>query len=427
MKNLYFFCFIFLAVVCSPERSSAQPAWRPASSAPSFNRIDDISFTNDSTAYLGQDGLIYRSTDGGDNWRKIGVLPNDAYVRSIEFISDSVGFIGTIFDKIGGVGLYKTVDGGVNWSRINNMVEGGMYGICGLDHKGETIIGVGIYSEPGRFYISRDGGKTWKSRRINEAAALVDCLMLDENTFLISGNSASGRRGQILRSTDGGESWKEVAVSGTTMNYCWKLSMRENGFGIGSIEDSRTSFITYDYGESWEEIVVNAVTSEKLKFGGAYFLNDDLGWLGIQWGGGIWETKNGGQSWHPIDAGQAVNKIRGLANGKAIATGKSVYIYDDLSSSTEIPKPRPERHSLKVSPNPVQSRLNVDLDLIAATAVRLDIVDLQGRIVSTLKRESMTAGLHHLGFDVSGLSEGSYFVWLRTNEVHAVEKLTVIR
>jgi len=132
------------------------------------------------------------------------------------------------------VGLYSTTNGGVSWARINNSVTGGMYGICGLDHKNQTIIGVGIYSEPGRFYISKDGGNTWQSKQIIESAALVDCLILDENTFLLAGNSPDGRKALILKSTDGGETWVEVAKSIHNMTYCWKLNIGENGLGLAS-------------------------------------------------------------------------------------------------------------------------------------------------------------------------------------------------
>ena len=156
-KSYHIFLATILLLLLFLGTSFSQGSWRTAANAPKFNRIDDISFTNDSTAFMGQDGKVYRSVDGGDNWTQIGSLPNNAYIRSIEFLDDSIGYIGTIYDAVGGVGLYSTTNGGVSWTRINNSVTGGMYGICGLDHKNQTIIGVGIYSEPGRFYISKDG------------------------------------------------------------------------------------------------------------------------------------------------------------------------------------------------------------------------------------------------------------------------------
>ena len=86
-----------------------QGGWRIAADAPSTSRFDDIYFTNDSVAFIGQKGIIYRSEDRGERWSQIGSLPNNAYIRSIEFINDSIGFIGSIYDAVGGAGFYKTV------------------------------------------------------------------------------------------------------------------------------------------------------------------------------------------------------------------------------------------------------------------------------------------------------------------------------
>ncbi len=422
MKRIILLGFSLLIVQLS---AFGQGSWRKANDAPVFNRIDDVAFINDSVAFMGQDGKVYRSEDGGDNWTQIGNLPNQAYVRSIEFLNDSTGFIGTIFDIKNGVALYRTDDGGKNWRSVSDKVQGGMYGICGLDHIGQTFIGVGIYSEPGRFYISRDGGDTWKSTLIPESAALVDCLMLDENTFLISGNSPDGRKALILKSDDGGESWREVAKSQYVMSYCWKLSIRKNGLGLGSIEEAPSSFITHDFGNTWEEILVDVQDKNTLRFGGAYFINDNLGWLGIQWGTGSWETQDGGKSWRPIPFGGAINKIRGTSKARAIATGNTVYIYDGISITSSQPTDRPIRHSLKISPNPAKDRFRADIFLANPTSLRLDLLDMQGNLVRQLFRSGVPAGNISKEYTLGNLLPGTYVVWMRTNEGHQAVKMVV--
>lgn len=423
-KSYPIFLATILLLLLFPGTSFCQGSWRTAANAPKFNRIDDICFTNDSTAFMGQDGKVYRSVDGGDNWTQIGSLPNNAYIRSIEFLDDSIGYIGTIYDAVGGVGLYSTTNGGVSWTRINNSVTGGMYGICGLDHKNQTIIGVGIYSEPGRFYISRDGGNTWQSKQIIESAALVDCLILDENTFLLAGNSPDGRKALILKSTDGGETWVEVAKSIHNMTYCWKLHIGENGLGLASIEDAPTSFITHDGGSTWQEITIDP-TQEKQRFGGAYFINEQLGWLGIQWGVGTFETKDGGSSWHRIDFGGAINKIRGTSHNRAIATGNTIYIYDRNSSTQVSPTDMPVKHRLSVSPNPAMSYITIDAHIALATALRIDIMDTNGRLIHTITHQSTKAGDYKWNYDISKNPPGVYFVWMRTNEGHRVSRVVV--
>ena len=128
-------------------------------------------------------------------------LPNNAYIRSIEFLDDSIGYIGTIYDAVGGVGLYSTTNGGVSWTRINNSVTGGN-GICGLDHKNQTIIGVGIYSERAGF-ISQ-GMAEIAAKQTDYWECCIGWLSdIGWNTFCSAGNSPDGRKALTLKSTDG--------------------------------------------------------------------------------------------------------------------------------------------------------------------------------------------------------------------------------
>lgn len=418
--------FVLLIISCLFVLDlNAQSTWRLATDAPSSTRFDDIYFTNDSTAFIGQDGDIHRSTDSGETWQKIGQLPNDAYIRSIEFINENVGFIGTIFDNAGGKGLYTTTNGGVNWKRIDNKVTGGMFGICGLDHIGNTIIGVGIYSEPAKFYISTDAGETWVSKTVSEAAALVDCHMINDSTYIVAGSSNPERRANILKTTDWGATWTQVAHSNAPTSYCWKLALSDNEFGLGSIEFSNTVFKTNDQGNTWEEIFINE-NAGPINFGGAALLNENIGWVTNQWNPGIYETVNGGVDWNYLDFGSAINRIKILDSNTAIAVGKTVYIYDHIRLGTTTPKEESVFHSMTVNPNPAKDEINISLDIIQHTSARLDLMDQNGTLVSQLFNGPIHKGSWTKQFNVGNLSPGNYFIWLRTNEGHMVKKISII-
>lgn len=403
-----------------------QGGWRIAADAPSTSRFDDIYFTNDSVAFIGQKGIIYRSEDRGERWSQIGSLPNNAYIRSIEFINDSIGFIGSIYDAVGGAGFYKTVNAGITWTRIDNQVSGGMFGICGLDHMGSTIIGVGIYSEPAKFYFSKDAGQTWTSKSIPQAAALVDCQMLNDSTYLIAGNSNPLRNASIYKTIDYGKTWTDVAKSDAPASYCWKLNVNSNGLGIGSIEDGKTTFITHDYGDSWQEVFVVENAAESLPLGGAAFLNDSIGWAGDQWNAGLWETKNGGNSWQYVEFGSSINKIKILDSNTAIAVGKSVYIYNLETIATSKIVEKTNFHTMNINPNPASNEINISVDLIQNTAMRLDLMDENGTLIRELYRASTPVGGWKHSFKIGDLKSGIYYVWMRTNEGHLVKRVSVL-
>ncbi len=81
-------------------------------------------------------------------------------------------------------------------------------------------------------------------------------------------------------------------------------------------------------------------------------------------------------------------------------------------------------------PNPCVSATTFAFELPAAGAVRLDIVDVNGRLITTLANGWQTAGEHQLGW--SGLTSGGsqvtpgvYFVRLTQNNQSAMRKVIV--
>lgn len=59
--------------------------------------------------------IIIRTTNGGVNWNTI-MNTYDTYFTNIQFVNDSVGFIGFY-------GVYKSADKGSNWEHFGNIVN----------------------------------------------------------------------------------------------------------------------------------------------------------------------------------------------------------------------------------------------------------------------------------------------------------------
>lgn len=78
----------------------------------------DYCFVSETTAFLtSNDGIIRQTTDGGVSWNNINISNNTAEEgRKIEFITPQVGYLGT-FDAENQKGyLYRTQNGGYNWT-----------------------------------------------------------------------------------------------------------------------------------------------------------------------------------------------------------------------------------------------------------------------------------------------------------------------
>ena len=53
---------------------------------------------------------VYRTTDGGHSWTYLSSVSSGEFLRSIQFVNDSVGFVA------GGTGVYKTNNAGLTWT-----------------------------------------------------------------------------------------------------------------------------------------------------------------------------------------------------------------------------------------------------------------------------------------------------------------------
>lgn len=417
---------VILAILISAYNVALSQHWEVAdSSLVSTSRFDDISFIDGVTGYTGQNGNMYRTDDQGLSWSHVGVILPNIYIRSIEYVNENLGFVGTLSNASSGGGLFRTNDGGATYTHVNPTGPNKIYEVCGLDHLGDLVIGVGAYSEPAYFYKSTDLGMTWQATKIEVAGGLVECIILDEMTYLVSGISPNDQfsRAIILKTIDGGSTWREVALADEPMTYTWKMHINESGIGLASIENSENVFLTNDFGDNWE---VFKVGNKKEMFGGIALLDDQLGWVCNQWGSGIFETQDGGLTWHEIPNGFNINKIITINNDIALASGRYIYRYDRNKINVR-PEPNHGKfHEMHVGPIPAADQITIALNLLQSSRVRLDLVHVNGTRVQTIYNAVMGAGAHHLEVDVDNVPAGTYVVWLRTNEGHLQRKVVIL-
>ena len=79
-------------------------------------------------------------------------------------------------------------------------------------------------------------------------------------------------------------------------------------------------------------------------------------------------------------------------------------------------------------PNPTRDASTIRFEIPEASAVRVDVYDVTGRLVTTLADGEMRAGTHDLRWDTRGVAAGSYVYRLQVNgDVVAAKSATVIR
>jgi photosystem II stability/assembly factor-like uncharacterized protein len=231
------------------------------SNFPTFSDLYFNYFFNESSGFaVGEQGLLLRTTDGGQSWIRVEGLPaGDAGFTGIQFTDNANGYIcgssGTIL---------KTTDGGSSWQNQTT---------------GSTSL---LYS---LFFTGSDEGYT------------------------------CGTNGEILKTTDGGSSWLPC-TSGTTAELLTIVfTSGTNGFAGG---DQGLILRTSNAGLSWQATTTG--TTESVI---SIAFSDALHGIAGCTNGVILRTENGGTSWTRINSPltKNISTVAYLDSNTAIAMG----------------------------------------------------------------------------------------------------------
>ena len=163
--------------------------------------------------YLGNHGIILRTTDGGNNWTSQS--PSDAgQLYSIYFIDSNTGW------TVGDYGtILKTSDGGDNWISQNYDPTNVFSSVYFIDSNTGWVVGYG-----GKILKTTDGGNNWIYKSSGTTSQLFSVYFTDSNT-----GWAVGYYGIILKTTDGGNNW--ISQSSGTTRYLYSVYFKDSNTG----------------------------------------------------------------------------------------------------------------------------------------------------------------------------------------------------
>ncbi|MBK8242932.1 MAG: glycosyl hydrolase [Saprospiraceae bacterium] len=233
------------------------------------------------TIYVGTaGGGIWKSTNAGASFKSIF----DKYCQSIgalaiDQLNSDVIYAGTGESNMRnsvsiGVGLYKSTDAGNNWVKIGLDSTEHISKII-IDPKNSNTLYVAVPgplwndSKHRGLYKSTDGGKSWnKILFINEKTGCADIAIDPMNPNIIYATTwefrrkpysfnSGGKGSGFYKSTDGGVTWKKIInglPTGEFGRIALALAPSEPNNLIAIVESNNTGlFISSDYGESWKQ------------------------------------------------------------------------------------------------------------------------------------------------------------------------------
>jgi photosystem II stability/assembly factor-like uncharacterized protein len=207
-----------------------------------YSGFNCMFFINSERGWIGGDGYILNTEDGGVSWREIYLDTLNLIWRfnHIFFCDDTTGWISgnaVGWGWMDGI-MLKSIDGGENWEPIRN-------DLCNTFHFINSECGWAIFGyyhwEYGIFFSlwkTEDGGNSWSE--ISEEAF---------NTIYFN-NATLGWGGdyrQIKMTSDGGNTWQIVIDS----IECKKITFEDESHGWALVNEDSILF-TQDGGYTWQ-------------------------------------------------------------------------------------------------------------------------------------------------------------------------------
>lgn len=168
--------------------------------------------------FAGTTGGMYRTDDGAMSWKKInnGLIPESELMASmalgvnaieIERTNPGIVYAGTT------KGLFRTTNGGDQWERIGESLSDPFISSMLLHPTEPSQLYVG---GPKGVWKSLDGGKSWQAMNQGFSTLNIRALAMNPKNpqVLYAGTNGSG----LYRSTDAGATWVPVPLKAAARN-----------------------------------------------------------------------------------------------------------------------------------------------------------------------------------------------------------------
>ncbi|MCZ6775224.1 MAG: YCF48-related protein, partial [Ignavibacteria bacterium] len=265
----------------------------------------------------GADGVILRTTDGGDLWASAnppsGGVPTTEQLLAVEANTTQQAWVGSASGKI-----YKTTDGGVSWTLVfDSPTTSGSIAMVKRVLLGR-VFAIGdapTGSSPLAVLYSTDFGSTWANVNTGLIGGTVPPGAADFSN-LNTGWLWSAQHG-LQQSTDAGISWSSVPVTGLDTARGVAFGSTAEGYLVAS---QGRVWQTTDAGASWMMTMTpTSVSLNKVVFANLSPYRFALGGLGT-----IMVSTNTGVTWEMQTSGVTT----GL-NGGSFASATVAWIVGD--------------------------------------------------------------------------------------------------
>ncbi len=209
------------------------------------------------------DNGVYKTEDGGETWRRV-LRPANESTGTVDLALDMANpriLYAAMWDNFRtpwdlrsggpGSGVYRSVDGGENWERLEGGLPAGMgkIGVAASPVQAGLVWAiVEAEGDEGGLYRSTDGGDSWtlvNSERVLRARSWYYMHIFADP---VDADTVYVLNAPFLKSVDGGKSFTRVEVPHGDNHYLWINP--ENSNWMVNANDGGAN-VSFDGGASW--------------------------------------------------------------------------------------------------------------------------------------------------------------------------------
>lgn len=403
--------------------------------------------------------LILFSSFTYAQWYQAYSQPIAQSCYALKFYNTNTGYHSGVLYNGSTFNIYKTTNGGVNWTAQNSGFTPQRFMAIHILHP-DTVFICGNYGKILRTY---NGGQNWLTVHSDTNVQLWAMKFVNSNTGFTAGSF-----GTILKTTNKGDNWFPLQSGLNNALQGMHFINVNTGFVCGSLVMLKTT----NAGTNWTNLNAPYISAE---ISTDVFFNDEMtGWFSTN-SGRIVKTTNGGMNWNIVYEQAAVwrlsftNSMTGYgcrSDGKVVKTtngGDNWHIqntpltenlYDIhfpaedtgfiASWSGKILKTTNGGGTIvSVSQNGLENNLSYDLfsnfpnpfnpstkikfSLKQNSFVKLSVCNTSGNIVAELIKSELKSGEHEIVWNAGEFPAGVYFCKLSAGNQNNTLRLVLIK
>lgn len=277
-----------------------------------------------------QTSLVASTSNGGQTWLQAPVPDTGVEINFMTFITPNRGWL--LFTRETGmeheaVDIFTTTNGGAQWTKISSSdnaaansssappLGGYKSGLSFLNASTGWLTGSLATNKGVLLYVTHNGGTTWQQQFLplpSHIPTQVDTLpptffSSSEGILPVIFDAGSGTVLTIYATHDGGNTWQSTAAVPGAASAVDFIDATHGWAAINANAPQSLLYTTSDGGQQWTQLSMR-LPSEITSIANLHFVSKTQGWIlctkqsGASYSTALFQTRDGGQTWHPLTA-----------------------------------------------------------------------------------------------------------------------------